>query len=605
MKGSRTLSGIIDRVEGVGHGLDSGVRLTSLRAEHKPITGHLLPAEAFEGFNGLVLVFESTGALRSAMPDDAPLCLAARSAASEDLTAAVDLVLSAGLARQVSIQVESNSGTHHYDLTLFPLGGGGVMALGREVTLYNNLRLALVESRQRYKDFVDISSDFAWETGPDGQLIFVSPRGALGHAAAELVGRDPSELVLEQDAGIDLPFHARTPVDGTELWLRRADGGASCMAVSAKPVFDRDGLWVGTRGVCRDVTSDREREAQLARARNRERILNHIVRTFRDEVDPKNMLRVAAETLARGMGAESCQVFRRAADALYGPDGPDGLPWKAFMPGARYGGVDNISAVPVLERLDTGEELVEAEILGRLVLAVPTRYRQRVNGAIVLWRYLERGAWGDDDRLLITDIADQVGIANEQIAAHEDIVRLSRTDGLTGLFNRRAFFEELERRFKRLARDRSYAALMYVDLDNFKMVNDRHGHAEGDEVLCVVRDMLLSHTRPTDLVARLGGDEFAVWLEGGDAKVAEDKARILLDLSDRELLKRSGEPQSPLGLSIGIAVYDPRCSETLEEMIARADSAMYRVKHEEKGNYAIAAPYPTPSSDADEEGGVA
>lgn len=561
----------------------------SVWAEHSNDPPATVSLAALEAFPGTLLLFDAQGSLSFGKPADSALVQASLYGPLPSLNDLVEPVLRAGLPRLGTVQAKGADGVHSYDLTILPLSDGGAVVLAHEVTLHNNLRAALLESRQRYKDFVEISSDFAWETGPDGSLIFVSPRGALGHSAAALVGRDPSDLVMERDPGATLPFSTHEPIEAQELWLRHTNGASACVIASAKPVYDRLGRWCGARGVCRDITGERDRDNELIRARNRERILNHVVRTFRDEVDPQDMLRVAAETLARGMGAESCQIYRRESsqdsteDALSAPT--EGM---ALIPGACTGSLSYDDATQVLERLQAGEPLVEEEIRGREVLAAPCRYRHQINGAVILWRAPGRGPWGRDDRLLISDIADQIGIANEQIAAHDYIVRISRTDGLTGLFNRRAFFEEVGRRYTRLSYSQDSAALMYVDLDNFKKVNDLRGHADGDKVLCVVRDLLITHTRPTDLIARLGGDEFAIWLECGTVSVAENKANALLDVATRTLGPLSASPEAPLSLSIGIAVYDQSHPESLDDLIARADHAMYAVKRQGKGSFAVA-----------------
>ena len=124
--------------------------------------------------------------------------------------------------------------------------------------------------------------------------------------------------------------------------------------------------------------------------------------------------------------------------------------------------------------------------------------------------------------------------------------------------------------------------------DNFKKVNDVHGHAAGDAALQVVRDILIGSTRPTDLVARLGGDEFAIWLEEADRKIAVTKARLLIKLSEQKLRPLSGSMDAPLGLSIGIAVHDSGGEEALADLMVRADQAMYEVKKKGKGGYDLA-----------------
>lgn len=570
----------------------------SVRADHSNEAPNTVPLESLEAFPGTLLVFDGQGQLSYGKPAGSTLVQASLRAPLPALMELIEPALRQGLPRLGTLQAQGNDGIHSYDVTVLPLADGGAVALAHEVTLHNNLRSALLESRQRYKDFVEISSDFAWETGADGTFIFVSPRGALGHSAAALVGRDPGDLVMEREPGTTLPFSTHKPIESQELWLRHTSGSSACVIISAKPVYDRFGRWCGARGVCRDITGERDRDNELIRARNRERILNHVVRTFRDEVDPQGMLRVAAETLARGMGAESCHIYRREksqdADAIEpntdaANDGSDDSR-SMLIPGAQTGSVPYEDAALILERLQAGEPLVEEEIRGREVLAAPCRYRHEINGAVILWRAPGRGPWGRDDRLLISDIADQIGIANEQIAAHDYIVRISRTDGLTGLFNRRAFFEEVGRRFHRLNYSKESAALMYVDLDNFKKVNDLRGHADGDRALCAVRDLLVFHTRPTDLVARLGGDEFAIWLECGTQVVAESKAAALLELAREKLAPLSAGPDMLLSFSIGIAIYDQEHAETLDELIARADHAMYSVKRRGKAGFSI-APY--------------
>jgi diguanylate cyclase (GGDEF)-like protein len=166
---------------------------------------------------------------------------------------------------------------------------------------------------------------------------------------------------------------------------------------------------------------------------------------------------------------------------------------------------------------------------------------------------------------------------------------LSRTDGLTGLLNRRAFNDELRARIGRGGEVSAPGALFFIDLDNFKPVNDILGHQKGDEALQAVARMLAEKTRPGDLVARLGGDEFALWLERTENHTAEGRAQELL--RDSSVLDEySGDPERPLGLSLGIAVHQPASEESLDALTLRADEAMYQVKHNGKSGFEIAPP---------------
>lgn len=487
------------------------------------------------------------------------------------------------------LDVGRDEKTQNLQVTLVPLDdGSGTLLFVRDLTLDNSLRLALVDSRRRYKDFIDISTDFAWETSADQRFAFVPPRGALGYQADALIALEPAALMMtESTQGREIPFLTRRRIENEEVWLRTSDGRSACVVVSAMPLVAKDGTWIGARGVCRDVTEIRDREATLTRVRNRERVLTRIVRAFRDEVDPEAMLGVAAEALAKGLGAEHCHIFRTTQPEPGTSSAAEATP--GFQLAARYGELSAAQAAPVLGTIAGGAGAVELLLGGNQVLAAPARYQSGSNGAVVLWRPVDRGAWSDDDRLLIGDIANQVGITIAQFTHHEHVLRISRTDALTGLLNRGAFMDTLKRFLARLNRDGGNAVLMYVDLDNFKIVNDVHGHQAGDDLLMKIRDILVQQTRPTDVIARLGGDEFAVWLNGADLTIAETRASQFL-ARIKELAHLSGSPDRKVGMSIGIAVWDQQANEGLDEFLARADGAMYKAKHGGKGSYTVADP---------------
>ncbi|HYB09719.1 MAG TPA: sensor domain-containing diguanylate cyclase [Alphaproteobacteria bacterium] len=440
------------------------------------------------------------------------------------------------------------------------------------------LRAALIESRQRYKDLVEISSDFAWETRTDGSFAFVSPRGALGYRAAELVDRPASGFVVDAPKLAVNPFEAQAAVEEVELAFRRSDGAIAILSASAIPRFDDQDRWIGARGVCRDVTEARARDAALAQARHRERLFAVIVAAIRDVVEPANLLATAADAILRAFHAAGCRIFRYASGrglVLAASAGEPALP-------------------PLLEEAFEeafrGADAAMVEY-GRALVAV-TRHRREANGALYLWRADADGPWDVDAVALAGAVAGQLGIAIEQIANHEVLERLTRTDPLTGLLNRRGFLDQLERRLARHARaalsaERVEAALIYVDLDNFKPVNDRFGHQKGDDLLVHVAELLRQGTRAADLVARLGGDEFALWLEGVDEAGARIRAGVLLELSEA-LAPFSADAGRPLGLSIGIALYDPESGEGVNSLTARADAAMYAVKRGGKRNICVA-----------------
>ncbi len=157
---------------------------------------------------------------------------------------------------------------------------------------------------------------------------------------------------------------------------------------------------------------------------------------------------------------------------------------------------------------------------------------------------------------------------------------LARTDALTQIANRRAFIEAASLELERARRHGRPLTLAYVDCDDFKRVNDRLGHAEGDALLVTVAQTLRGATRAVDAVARLGGDEFGLILPETDAAMASAMlARLRTTLL--EAVARHGGWQ--VGFSIGAAVF-LRAPGDVDELMARADELMYAAKREAKGS---------------------
>ena len=160
-------------------------------------------------------------------------------------------------------------------------------------------------------------------------------------------------------------------------------------------------------------------------------------------------------------------------------------------------------------------------------------------------------------------------------------------DGLTGLPNRRALMQTLPDVMHRAARARQACALLFLDMDGFKGVNDTHGHEEGDALLCQFGTRLQEAVRKTDFVARLAGDEFVVVLEGlRDARDAHEKSATLLAVLQAPYdLPRA---RVTVGASIGVALHAPGDAHDVDAWLARADSAMYAAKRSGKNMVELA-----------------
>jgi diguanylate cyclase (GGDEF)-like protein len=178
------------------------------------------------------------------------------------------------------------------------------------------------------------------------------------------------------------------------------------------------------------------------------------------------------------------------------------------------------------------------------------------------------------DRLLeeINLLRGKVAHLQERV---EQLDQLAHQDALINLPNRRGFMRELERLIARVARYDDKAAMLFVDLNGLKVINDTFGHRAGDEALIQVANLLAKGVRRSDVVARIGGDEFGILLENVDDESAHETATRLVDMICSSELVHEGEGL-PLSVAIGVGIIKPE--DTPEEVIDRADEEMYRRK---------------------------
>lgn len=168
--------------------------------------------------------------------------------------------------------------------------------------------------------------------------------------------------------------------------------------------------------------------------------------------------------------------------------------------------------------------------------------------------------------------------------AYEREKRLARTDALTGVTNRRYFHELLQAEFLRSRRYRYPLTVAYIDVDNFKAVNDKFGHGAGDLLLNLIAQSMASQVRSIDVVGRLGGDEFVLMLPQTGPK----QAKIVLPRVQKQLMQIVEHHDWPISFSIGVATF-VRLPRTSKELVNQADYLMYSVKSRGKNRieYAV------------------
>ncbi|MBI2255450.1 MAG: diguanylate cyclase [Proteobacteria bacterium] len=518
------------------------------------------------------LLIGKDGAVAASNVAAAPLRTMLAGTPGADLKAAIAAAVAGNPGRVAALELVALDGKpQSLDLTLLPcaaMDGMGALVLGRDISLERALRGALIDSRQRFKELIDAAADFTWEVDAEGKFAFISGPLALGYAPSDLIGRPPQDFALAE--GADLVFSGSGPHGGAELWMRDAAGRPLCLLVQGQPL-NPSGPFRGARGLARDITAQKARETELAEARHRERLVVHLLRSLRRAIDPAEAIAMALDTAIQAVGADIGRVSRFAADGKV-----EGLGGEATL------------ADPILIQAAGAapEGVAIAQDGQRLGLAFLCQHDGRRVGLLILWRDVARGDWLADDLFLLGELAEQLAVLIEQLKGHEALKHLSTTDALTGLLNRRGFEATLARVVERARHEHHGGALVYVDLDNFKQINDHFGHAQGDAALMATADILRGQLRVRDPVGRLGGDEFVAWLDGIDRDEAIARAKALQE-AGKSLARFAPGTHEPLGFSIGIAMLRRDAADSIDALMARADEAMYRIKHAGKGSYVV------------------
>jgi PAS domain S-box-containing protein len=372
----------------------------------------LSPGGPFEHFPGPVLVVARNGVVLSANSRADPVARLLQGGLTAELRDALDAAL-AGRTAQITPLLLDRKGTAEdagqaLDLVLLPWAeGAAALLLGRDITLERSLRSALIESRQRYKDLVEASGDFAWEVDVEGRFTFVSPGGALGLTAAELVGQHVRTFLPEAGMAEASPFTARTPAHQVEVRFLDAEGRTACRSTSALPLHGPNGEWLGARGTCRDMTEERRLETALDRARHRQRLLAGLLQMVRDGAEPSRLLEATAQALVPALPALGAAIYRRGSGDSF-----------ACQAQAGHGPPQSVLA-PLLARLAAGEAELQTQVEAAHLLLRATRFRGRMNGALCLWRKTSEAACHEDEAILFDEVTAQIGVANHRLTSEE------------------------------------------------------------------------------------------------------------------------------------------------------------------------------------------
>ena len=220
------------------------------------------------------------------------------------------------------------------------------------------------------------------------------------------------------------------------------------------------------------------------------------------------------------------------------------------------------------------------------IISIPLKVGDTVLGVMNLSRSI-LGGFSSSELRLLTLLSDQAAVAISNASLHQMISRQAYSDTLTGLPNRRALDERLEEEVQSARRNNYSFAVIMMDLDGFKEINDTYGHSVGDDVLRLVFNQMARGVRNTDFLARYGGDELTLILTQSDMSSAQIVAEKIVEGMSKLKYKLPDGRKFKLGISGGIAIF-PVNARSGPDMLRAADAALYQAKKHRRGSFEVA-----------------
>ncbi|HYO61490.1 MAG TPA: diguanylate cyclase [Actinomycetota bacterium] len=236
-------------------------------------------------------------------------------------------------------------------------------------------------------------------------------------------------------------------------------------------------------------------------------------------------------------------------------------------------------SVNVMLPQQAGPRPTPAETLYPVTIAIPLYSQDRIMGVIAVHRNDPADHFTEEEFDYVVFLGEQAGVAVENVLLHEEAQRLSITDGLTGVWNRRYFLMQFPQALAAAQRFQRPFSVLMLDLDSFKAINDTHGHQRGDAILVEFSKRVTRVIREVDTFARYGGEEFICLLSETDLHGARTTAEKVLDAIRSEPFGSPGEQPLTITVSIGVASY-PMHGDTYKALVAASDKALYRAKQE-------------------------
>ncbi len=433
-----------------------------------------------------------------------------------------------------------------------------------DITEYKRLEEELRRSEERYRTIMDEMNETYFEVDLRGRYTVVNEAICrnTGYTREQLIGASYKLTTVAEDMdntfrAFNRMYQTGEPVRGMRSRYISTTGEVRWVEMSAFPMRNEKGEIIGFRGVAEDITERVKAEEELRQSEERYRTLLEEMDEAYYEVDLRGNFTFANDALCRLLGYSREEIIGLNYRAYTPQDDWENI-YRAYNSVYRTG--TSLRWYPMTQLTKDGRKLyVENSVL-------PLRNE---SGEIIGFRGISRNV-------------------TERKILEQKLSEMATHDPLTGLPNRVLLDDRLNMGLAQAQRNGSRLAVMMLDLDWFKRVNDTYGHGVGDQLLKLVAERLAGNLRKSDTVGRMGGDEFVLLLpQIGAIEDATKVAQKILD-SFAEPFAINGHKLN-VTTSIGIAIY-PESGDRADLLLTNADTAMYHAKEEGRARYKLFTP---------------
>ena len=471
----------------------------------------------------------------------------------------INEVLDKQTTLSLEYNLEINNKNHWFSSRISPMPNDCVVIVARDITARKFAEDSLKESEEKYRELVENAQDLIYTVDLKGNFTSLNHAGQRisGYGIEEIVRMNIEEIVAPEY----LPANKQNFLDDKklenskpfELEIISKTGKRILLEVSNRLIY-KDGVLTEIQGIGRNITERKKQEEALISSETQYRLLTEGIMHQVWTAQPNGMLDYVNSRATEYLGEDAESILAEGWVRVIHPDDLAGCleEWtRSLATGAEY---------------QTEFRLLRHDGVYRWHRSIATAGRDK-SGKIIKW-------FGTN-----TDIHDQK-------AAEEQLSYFAKHDPLTNLPNRNKFMDHLKRVIDRRKFDSKYSfAVLFLDLDRFKVINDSLGHLIGDKLLVSIAEKLESCVRPGDIVARLGGDEFTILLNNlnGVEDVVQITNRLIREMSKPFSLD---EYEVFTSVSVGIVIADDIERESAE-YLRDADIAMYRAKEAGRARYEI------------------